>query len=263
MGVTSLMAEISRPAACSERIAASRPAPGPLTQTSTRFMPRFNASRALASAATCAANGVLLREPLNPTLPALAQVMTWPSVSVMVTIVLLKLACTCATPVVLTLRSRLRVFLTSATQNPPFRPRGPAGSALLRRARLGRGRTLHPARGLLGTFAGAGVGLGALAPDRQPATVTEAPVGADIHQPLDVHLNLAAQRALHLQVALDDAAQLARVLVAQTLDPDIGAHPRLREDLARGGAANAEDVGERDLDALVRRKIDARDACHG
>jgi hypothetical protein len=88
------MAEISSPAACSERMAASRPAPGPFTQTSTRFMPRLTASRALASAATCAAKGVLLREPLKPTLPALAQVITAPSMSVMVTMVLLKLACT-------------------------------------------------------------------------------------------------------------------------------------------------------------------------
>src|SRR6266516_1905769 len=115
MGVTSLIAEISRPAAWSERIAASRPAPGPFTQTSTRFMPRFSASRALASAATWAANGVLLREPLKPTLPALAQVTTDPSMSVMVTIVLLKLACTWATLFAPTLRSRFLVFLPSAT----------------------------------------------------------------------------------------------------------------------------------------------------
>src|SRR6266536_2740841 len=115
IGVTSLIAEISRPAAWSERIAASRPAPGPFTHTSTRFMPRFSASRALASAATWAANGVLLREPLKPTLPALAQVTTDPSMSVMVTIVLLKLACTWATPLAPTLRSRFLVFLTSAT----------------------------------------------------------------------------------------------------------------------------------------------------
>src|SRR2546426_10932338 len=94
IGVTSLIAEISSPAACSERIAASRPAPGPFTHTSTRFMPAFSASRAEDSAATCAANGVLLRDPLNPTLPALAQDRTLPSVSVIVTIVLLKLACT-------------------------------------------------------------------------------------------------------------------------------------------------------------------------
>ena len=39
MGVTSLIMFTSSPAACKERIAASRPAPGPLTYTSTCFMP--------------------------------------------------------------------------------------------------------------------------------------------------------------------------------------------------------------------------------
>src|SRR5437870_13319740 len=137
MGVTSLIAEISSPAACRERIAASRPAPGPFTQTSTRFMPRLSASRALASAATCAANGVLLREPLKPTLPALAQVTTEPSMSVMVTIVLLKLACTWATPLAPTLRSRFRVFLTSATWTLRHAARRVRDHAGTRRSRVG------------------------------------------------------------------------------------------------------------------------------
>ena len=45
---------------------------------------------AAASAVTCAANGVDLREPLKPALPADSQAITAPSVSVRVTIVLLK-----------------------------------------------------------------------------------------------------------------------------------------------------------------------------
>src|SRR6267142_1565599 len=132
MGVTSLMAEISRPAACSDRMAASRPAPGPLTQTSTRLRPWLIASRALASAATCAAKGVLLREPLKPTLPALAHVMTAPSVSVIVTMVLLKLAWMWATPFTPTLRSRFFGFLTSATRYLRSGPSPPRGRAARR-----------------------------------------------------------------------------------------------------------------------------------
>ncbi len=70
IGVTSLIIVISRPAACSERIAASRPAPGPLTSTSVDFMPCSIALRAAASAAICAANGVDFFDPLKPKLPA-------------------------------------------------------------------------------------------------------------------------------------------------------------------------------------------------
>ena len=44
---------------------------------------------AAASAVTCAANGVDLRDPLKPALPADSQAMTAPSGSVSVTIVLL------------------------------------------------------------------------------------------------------------------------------------------------------------------------------
>jgi hypothetical protein len=47
------------------------------------------ARRAHCSAAICAANGVLLREPLKPTLPAEAHASTLPSWSVMLTMVLL------------------------------------------------------------------------------------------------------------------------------------------------------------------------------
>src|SRR3954451_8731384 len=88
-GVTSWIVPTSRPAAVSERIAVSRPDPGPLTKTSTFFRPCSWALRAALSAAICAAKGVDLREPLNPTWPAEAQLITLPCGSVIDTIVLL------------------------------------------------------------------------------------------------------------------------------------------------------------------------------
>ena len=64
------------------------------------------ALRAAISAAVCAANGVLLREPLKPALPALDQDTTLPIRSVRVTMVLLNVAWTWATPVRTSRRSR-------------------------------------------------------------------------------------------------------------------------------------------------------------
>ena len=71
--------------------------------------------------------GVDLREPLNPIVPEDDQAMVLPCASVMVIIVLLNVAFTCATPAVMFLRSRRRtrvaapglvvvaiVFLTSS-----------------------------------------------------------------------------------------------------------------------------------------------------
>src|SRR6187455_378100 len=51
----------SRPAAVSERIAVSRPEPGPLTNTSTLLMPASWARRAAASAAICGVGRRLAR----------------------------------------------------------------------------------------------------------------------------------------------------------------------------------------------------------
>src|SRR5690606_22384310 len=103
-GVTSWIEPTSRPAAVRERIAVSRPEPGPLTKTSTFFMPCSWARRAAASAAIWAAKGVDLREPLKPTWPEEAQAMTAPVGSVRVTIVLLNVLLMYAWPCVTFLR---------------------------------------------------------------------------------------------------------------------------------------------------------------
>src|SRR5699024_8103597 len=92
------MVPTSRPAAWSERIAVSRPEPGPLTKTSTFFIPCSCALRAAFSAASWAANGVDLREPLNPTWPEDAHEMTVPAGSVIDTIVFEKVLLMCAAP---------------------------------------------------------------------------------------------------------------------------------------------------------------------
>src|SRR4029077_11408389 len=62
-------------------------------------------------AACCAANGVPLRDPRKPSDPELFHEITLPAISVMVTMVLLKDACTCTSPWGTCLRSFfLKVF---------------------------------------------------------------------------------------------------------------------------------------------------------
>ena len=96
--MTSRIDFTSMPIVCSARIADSRPAPGPLTCTSTLRMPNALAALPAAIAACVAANGVPLREPLKPMPPALDHATTLPSGSVIVTIVLLNDAWMCAKP---------------------------------------------------------------------------------------------------------------------------------------------------------------------
>src|SRR6202167_4655316 len=107
-------------AACNERSADSRPDPGPATSTSSVRMPCSCAFLAASSAATCAAYGVDLRDPLKPMVPAEDQAMVLPWTSVMVIMVLLKLALTCATPEAMFLRSRRRTRVASLPILNPF-----------------------------------------------------------------------------------------------------------------------------------------------
>src|SRR5437660_5513754 len=69
--------------------------------------------------------------------------------------------------------------------------------------------------GLARAFAGAGVGAGALAADRQAAAMTQAPVTADVPQPGDVLLCLPPQRAFDDILAVEYRRQPGNFLVGQ------------------------------------------------
>src|SRR5947207_15707396 len=125
IGVTSRMEVMVNPAACNARSADSRPDPGPATSTSRVRMPCSIAFWAASSAATWAANGVDLREPLNPLVPAEDQAIVLPWASVIVIIVLLNDAFTCATPEAVILRPRLRTGVASVPITRPMAARRP------------------------------------------------------------------------------------------------------------------------------------------
>src|SRR5882724_2202365 len=109
------MLVIFKPQLLSARTADSRPGPGPPTRTSTFFTPCSCAAVPAFSAATCAANGVLLREPRKPQPPEVAQDSVLPWRSVIVMIVLLKDACTCA----IASSTFLRTFFRAGLAAPP------------------------------------------------------------------------------------------------------------------------------------------------
>ena len=94
----SLIERTSIPTVLNARTADSRPAPGPLTRTSTERRPDSLALLAAVSDACCAAKGVPLRDPRKPSEPELDQASTFPIGSVNVTMVLLNVACTWQMP---------------------------------------------------------------------------------------------------------------------------------------------------------------------
>src|ERR1700761_2203013 len=126
-------------------------------------------------------------------MPADDQLMALPWVSVMVTMVLLKVAATCATPTTMFFFSFLRA-------------RGALPPDFLSSAMMLLGHFLLAGDGLGRPLAGAGVGVGALTADRQALAVAKAAIAAQVHQALDVHGYVAAQIAFHQIVAVDDFA---------------------------------------------------------
>src|SRR5439155_1023753 len=160
IGVTSRIAVISSPTAWSERMAASRPAPGPRTKTSTCLSPYSIALRAATSAAVCAAKGVLLRA------------------------------------------------------------------------------------------------------HREPAPVAYTSIAPDVHESLHVHRYLAAQVTLDLELALDDVADPAHLVLAPGLHPLVRVHVGSIQDSARRRAPDPVDVRDRDLAPLLPRQIHARNSRH-
>src|ERR1700704_3249334 len=124
--------------------------------------------------------------------PADDQAIVLPCASVMVIMVLLNEAFTCATPEAMFLRSRRRTRppagVASLPIHDPFKARQ-AGNSIRPGRSLRRGLLLA-GDGLGRTLAGAGIGVGALAANRQAFAVTQPAIAAEIHQPLDVHRNL-------------------------------------------------------------------------
>ena len=55
----------------------------------------------------------------------------------------------------------------------------------------------------------------------------------------------------------DDITQSSFILLGEVLDPGIGVNARLRQDLVGAGATDPVNIGEGDLDSLIRRQVNA------
>ena len=219
-----------------DRMAVSRPDPGPLTSTSTRRTPCSIAARAAFSAANWAAKGVGLARALEPDVAGG--------------------------------RPRQRVALgvgdgDDGVVEGALDVRHPVGDVL--RSFL-RGRR-PPGFGLatyfltaffllatvfLGPLRSTSIRVGALPPHGEALAVAHALVGADLDLALDVLGDVAPQVTFDPEVLVDvhpDAIDLVVGQVPHTgvrVQAEVGAH------LERRRSPDAEDVGERDLEPLLR-----------
>ncbi len=93
--------------------------------------------------------------------------------------------------------------------------------------------------------------------------MADAAVGADLGEPLDRLLPVAAQVSLDLELRVDVVAELGDLFVGEVLDLRVRIEAELGGDLARRRLADPVDVGQPDLEALLVREIDSGDACYG
>ena len=115
---------------------------------------------------------------------------------------------------------------------------------------------------LTGTLARASVRVRTLAANGQTATMAKAAVAADLHQTLHVLGNLTMEVALDGEVVLDVVTQLRELFLGEIVGAGVRVDAGFREDLFGGREADAVDIGQTDLDALVAREVDTNKTSH-
>lgn len=121
----------------------------------------------------------------------------------------------------------------------------------------------HDADGLARAFARAGVGLGALAANRKATEMPDATVTLDTLKALQVHTDFAAQITFNdVFAVLDRMDDLRKLLLGEVLGPDAWIDVGLGQDIFRVARADAVNIAQGDVDALVRRNFYADDTCH-
>ena len=96
----------------------------------------------------------------------------------------------------------------------------------------------------LRALAGTGVGLAALAADRQALAVPDTAVTTNLGEALDVHRHVAAEITLHSVAVANDFAELGLVGLGQILDAGVGIDTGLGQNLVGAGAPDAVDIGK-------------------
>ncbi len=86
-----------------------------------------------------------------------------------------------------------------------------------------------------------------------PTAMTKPAIAADVHQPLDVHLDAFAKVALDLTLGIKQSSDLVKVVLADVLDLRVDIDARFAENVGRARFAYTVDIGHSDLSPFVGR----------
>jgi hypothetical protein len=104
--------------------------------------------------------------------------------------------------------------------------------------------------------------VGALSANGQAALVTQATVGAQVNQALDVHGDFLAQLTFDGVLTLDDVTETGNLDLGEILNPNLGFNLCASEDKTGSVPSNPENVGQRNINALVAWKVHALNTSH-
>ncbi len=104
--------------------------------------------------------------------------------------------------------------------------------------------------------------MGPLAAHGQPTTVAQPAIAADIHEPLDIELDLFAQIAFDTALRIEDRADAVELFLAQITDLPVDINVCFRKNLFGASTADTVDIGQTDLSALLWREIHAGYTSH-
>ena len=102
-----------------------------------------------------------------------------------------------------------------------------------------------------GPLVSPGIRMSPLTSYGEATTMSQPPIGPDVHEALDVHGDLGPERPLHLVIALDLFPERIDLLVGQILGPAVGVHSTGSQDLSRPGPPDPIDIGQGNLDSLA------------
>jgi len=129
-------------------------------------------------------------------------------------------------------------------------------------SRLGGG-VAHNTDGLSRSLASTSICLGALSANRQATQVADTSIAFNTLKALEIHTDLAAKIAFDDVFAiLNRVDDLRQLLFAQIFRANGGVNVRLGQNVFRVAGADAVNVTQGDVDALVWRNFYSDDAGH-
>ena len=85
-------------------------------------------------------------------------------------------------------------------------------------------------------------------------------IGADFHEPLDIHRDRFAQISFDHSISLDDVSNAHRFVFGQVFHLGVEIDAGLFTDLGRPAFADPVDVSQTDLNSLTQRQIHSCDS---